>query len=112
MKEQAFLEESYNLLVDTVKIGLTQPLSNATVERRANAVKRVKTRLRNCLKNDMLSVCLQVSIYGPDLNLKLLALRQKHLVCIEPHKEMTITLIIFSILLDYTIHQWILIWWT
>lgn len=66
VKEQALLKESYDLLVDAVKICLTQPVSNATVERGASAVKRVKTRLRNRLKNGMLSVCLQVSINGPN----------------------------------------------
>ena len=60
------LKENYGLLVDAVKICLTQPVSNATVERGASAIKRVKRRLRNRLKNDMLSTCLQVSINGPD----------------------------------------------
>ncbi|KAL9977173.1 hypothetical protein ACROYT_G014551 [Oculina patagonica] len=41
-------------------------MSNAVVERGANSVKRVMTRLRNCLKNDMLSRCLHVSINGPE----------------------------------------------
>lgn len=41
-------------------------MSNAVVERGASAVKRVKTRLRNRLKNDMLSTCLHVSINGPE----------------------------------------------
>ena len=49
------LKESYNLLIDAVKICLTQTVSNATVERGASAIKRVKTRLRNHLENDMLS---------------------------------------------------------
>ena len=68
VKEQALLKESYSFLVDAVKICLTQPVSNAVVERGASAIKRVKTRLRNCLKNDMLSACLQVSINGPEPN--------------------------------------------
>lgn len=66
VKEQALLRESYSFLVDAAKICLTQPMSNAVVERGASAVKRVKTRLRNRLKNDMLSTCLHVSINGPE----------------------------------------------
>lgn len=66
VKEQALLKESYSFLVDAAKICLTQPMSNAVVERGASAVKRVKTRLRNRLKNDMLSTCLHVSITGPE----------------------------------------------
>ena len=68
VKEQALLKESYSFLVDAVKICLTQPVSNAVVERGASAIKKVKTRLRNRLKNDMLSACLQVSINGPEPN--------------------------------------------
>jgi len=66
VKEQALLKESYSFLVDAAKTCLTQPMSNAVVERGASAVKRVKTRLRNHLKNDMLSTCLHVSINGPE----------------------------------------------
>ena len=66
VKEQALLKVSYSFLVDAAKICLTQPMSNAVVERGASAVKRVKTRLRNRLKNDMLSTCLHVSINGPE----------------------------------------------
>lgn len=39
-------------------------MSNTVIERGACVVKRVKTRLRNHLKNDMLSICLPVSING------------------------------------------------
>lgn len=65
VKEHALLKESYSFLVDAGKICLTQPMSNV-VERGASAVKRVKTRLRNRLKNDMLSTYLHVSINGPE----------------------------------------------
>ena len=65
MKEQALLKVSYSFLVDDANICLTQPMSNAAVERGASAVKRVKTRPRNRLKNDMLSTC-HVSINGPE----------------------------------------------
>ena len=65
VREQASLELSYSFLVDSAKICLTQPISNAVVERGASAVKRIKTRLRNRMKNDMLSMLLHVSVNGP-----------------------------------------------
>ena len=55
---------SFPHLVDMARICLVQPISNATVERGASAVKRVKTRLRNRMKNDMSSL-LHCSINGP-----------------------------------------------
>ena len=44
------------------------PVSNAWPERGASAVKRIKTRLRSSLKNDMLQALLQISINGPQVN--------------------------------------------
>lgn len=64
VKSQALLKESHSFLVEAVTICLTQPVSNAVVKRGASAIKRVKTRLQNHLKNDMLFACLQVSING------------------------------------------------
>ena len=57
-KSQALLKESYSFLVEAAKICLTQPVSDAVVERGVSAIQRVKTRLRNRLKNDMLSAFL------------------------------------------------------
>ena len=64
VKSQVLLKESHSFLVEAVTICLTQPVSNAVVKRGASAIKRVKTRLQNHLKNDMLFACLQVSING------------------------------------------------
>lgn len=41
------------------------PVSNAWPERGASAVKRLKTRLRNSLKKDMLESLLHITINGP-----------------------------------------------
>ena len=41
-------------------------MSNAVVERGASAVKRVKSRLRSRLKNDMMASLLHISLNGPD----------------------------------------------
>ena len=66
-REQGSLINSYNMLVDIAKICLVQPLSNAIVERGASTLKRIKTRLRNRMKNDMLSCLMNISINGPKL---------------------------------------------
>ena len=65
--EQGSLINSYNMLVDIGKICLVQPLPNAMVERGASTLKRIKTRLRNSMKNDMLSCLMNISINGPKL---------------------------------------------
>lgn len=52
--------------VDAAQICLTQPMSNAVVEQGASAVKRVKTRLRSRLKNDMMASLLHISLIGPN----------------------------------------------
>lgn len=41
-------------------------MSNAVVEQGASAVKRVKTRLRSRLKNDMMASLLHISLNGPN----------------------------------------------
>ena len=55
----------FPLLFSLAERCLSIPVSNAWPERGANALKRVKPRLRNRLKNDMLQALLQVSINGP-----------------------------------------------
>lgn len=65
VKEQASHRINFPHIVDAAQICLTQPRSNAVVERGASAVKRVKTRLRSRLKNDMFSSLLQITLNGP-----------------------------------------------
>ena len=55
----------YPLLVELAEVALSAPITNAWPERGAGAVKRIKTRLRNRLENDMLNSLLHVSINGP-----------------------------------------------
>ena len=43
-------------------------MSNAWPERGASTLKRLKTRLRNSLKNDMLDSLMHVAISGPDIS--------------------------------------------
>jgi len=55
-------------LLELAEVCLSLPVSNAWPERGASAIKRLKTRLRSSLKNDMLDALLQVSINGPEVN--------------------------------------------
>ena len=65
VKEQASHRINFPHIVDAAQICLIQPMSNAVVERGASAVKRLKTRLRSRLKNDMLSSLLHITLNGP-----------------------------------------------
>lgn len=60
-------QKQYPLLSEVAEICYSAPVTNAWPERGASAVKRIKTRLRSLLKDDMLNVLLQVSINGPTL---------------------------------------------
>lgn len=53
-------------LLRLAEICLSLPVSNAWPERGASAVKRLKTRMRSTMKNDMLSALLHITINGPD----------------------------------------------
>ena len=57
---------NFQQIVDAAQTCLTQPMSNEVVERAASAVKRVKTRLRSRLKNDMMASLLHISVNGPN----------------------------------------------
>ncbi|CAB4031119.1 Hypothetical predicted protein, partial [Paramuricea clavata] len=48
------------------EVCLTLPVSNAWPERGASAIKRLKTRQRSNLKNDMLRSLLHITVNGPD----------------------------------------------
>ncbi|WAR01825.1 ZN862-like protein, partial [Mya arenaria] len=67
LKRLVSLSYFYPILSDLAEIILSLPVSNAWPERGASAVKRIKTRLRSSLKNDMLQALMSVSINGPDV---------------------------------------------
>ena len=50
----------YPNLVKIAEVVLSTPVTNAWPERGVSALKRIKTRLRNRIKNDMLNTLLQV----------------------------------------------------
>ena len=58
----------YPLIVKLAEVALSAPITNAWPERGASAVKGIKTRLRNRLKNDMLNSLLHVSINSPSVS--------------------------------------------
>ena len=47
------------------QITLTVPVTNAWPERGASLVKRVKSRTRDTMKNDLVNALLNISINGP-----------------------------------------------
>ena len=58
---------NYQELVNIAMIVISLPVSNAWPERGDSAIKRIKTRLRCSLKNDMLAALLQVSVNGLEM---------------------------------------------
>ena len=47
------------------EVCLSLPVSSAWPERGASAIKRIKTRMRSTIKDDMLEALMQISINGP-----------------------------------------------
>ena len=68
MLKQPSYRHFYPLLSNLAECCLSIPISNAWPERGASALKRIKTRLRTRIQNDMLQVLMQVSINGPPLH--------------------------------------------
>lgn len=65
----AFKEDpDYDIIVQMAKIACVTPVTNAWPERGASAIKRIKSRSRNSMKNDLLNALLHISINGPDVN--------------------------------------------
>ena len=62
----AYKEEvDFLIIVEFAKIASIVPVTNAWPERGASAVKRVKSRTRSTMKNDLLNALLHISINGP-----------------------------------------------
>lgn len=53
-------------LYEIAKIALITPVTNAWPERGASAVKRIKTRSRSQMKDDLINALLMISVNGPD----------------------------------------------
>ena len=68
LSQRTTYEHFMPLLIQIAEVCLSLPVSNAWPERGASAVKRLKTRLRSTLKNDMLDALMQISINGPEID--------------------------------------------
>ena len=67
MKMRCSLQYLFPLLLEVAELCLSIPVSSAWPERGASCVKRIKTRLRSRLKNDMLESLLHIAINGPEV---------------------------------------------
>ena len=67
MKMRCSLQYLFPLLSEVAELCLSTPVSSAWPEREASCVKRIKTRLRLRLKNDMLEALLHIAINGPEV---------------------------------------------
>ena len=68
MLKQPSYRHFYPALSSLAECCLSIPISNAWPERGASSLKRIKTRLRSRLQNDMLQALMQISINGPALH--------------------------------------------
>jgi len=67
LKQKKNYQHFYPKIVMLAELVLSAPITNAWPERGASCVKRIKTRLRSRLKNDMLNSLMHISINGPKL---------------------------------------------
>lgn len=58
-------QDTYSELLMVAEAAWTMPLSNCWPERGGSAIKRIKTRMRSQLTDDMLNALMHVSINGP-----------------------------------------------
>ena len=63
-------DDEYSFIVEFAKIAGITPVTNAWPERGASAVKRIKSRLRSTMNNDMLNGLIHISMNGPPVNTK------------------------------------------
>ena len=61
-------EVDFPFLIEIAKIASITPITNAWPERGASAVKRIKSRTRSTMKDDLLNALLHISINGPPAN--------------------------------------------
>ena len=65
LRHKASYSRMYPPLLQVAEVCLSMPVSNAWPEREASALKRLKTRLRNSLKKQMLESVHHTTINGP-----------------------------------------------
>ena len=57
--------QSYSEVLKLAEIAAVIPVSNAWPKRGASSMKHIKSRLRSCLKSDLLNALMQVAVNGP-----------------------------------------------
>ena len=62
------VEVSFPKVLEFAKLAIIVPVTNAWPERGASAVKRIKSRQRSTMKNDLLNALLHISMNGPPVN--------------------------------------------
>ena len=65
-----FREDNSIYICESAKIALITPVTNAWLERSASAAKRIKSRMRSAVKNDLLNSLLHRTINPPFANIK------------------------------------------
>ena len=63
-------DDEHSLIIQLAKVASIVPVTNAWPERGASAVKRIKSRTRSLMKNDLLNAFMHISINGPPLHTK------------------------------------------
>ena len=66
----AYQGEVFPSIIELAKIATIVPVTNAWPERGGSAIKRIKSRTRSAMKNDLLNALLHVSMNGPQVNSK------------------------------------------
>ena len=61
-------DQEFGKVVKLAKKACITPVTNAWPKRGASAVKKIKSRTRSTMRNDLLNALLQVSISGPEMN--------------------------------------------
>ena len=61
-------EVSFPKVLEFAKLAIIVPVTNAWPEQGASAVKRIKSRQRSTMKNDLLNALLHISMNGPPVN--------------------------------------------
>ena len=61
-------DQEFGKVVQLPKVACITPVTNAWPERGASAIKRIKSRTRSTMRNDLLNALLQISINGPEMN--------------------------------------------
>ena len=56
------------MVIELAKLAMITPVTNAWPKRGASAVKRIKSRLRSAMKNDLLNALLHISMNGLPAN--------------------------------------------